>query len=624
MCGICGIHGLEQLNQPLLYVRRMNDRLQHRGPDAAGEFVNDEVALGHRRLSIIDLTDSANQPMQSQNGDLVLVFNGELYNYRELKSQLSDYPYTTNSDTEVVLAAYQKWGIDAIQRFNGMFAMALWDNRKKELYLVRDRLGIKPLYVARSGQSVVFASEVRALLHSGLVNKQLNTAAVVDFLRYQTVHAPDTLVANIQMLLPGHYMQISDTEVKTFPYWSLTGNVRTHSLTLAETQTEVARLLEEAVKRRLVADVPFGAFLSGGIDSGLIVALMARNSSTAVKTFSVTFNEDEYSEAPYARMIAEKFSTDHTEIRLTPEDLLSDLPDALSAMDHPSGDGPNTYVVSRVTKQAGVTMALSGTGGDELFAGYDIFKRVYALQDKRWLLSFPKWARGLAGQSLRKFRPGIASDKTAAVLKADYFDLEFIYWVSRMVLFDKEINSLMSIDALPVNSVFGIVGSQVAHGLPGFGLPLLSQVSVAEISTYLQNVLLRDTDQMSMAHALEVRVPFMDHELVEFMLGVPSDFKYPHTPKKLLTDSFGDLLPGEIINRPKMGFTLPWDQWLRKELRPLVGDHLSDLSKRPMFRKNGIEQLWHSFEQNKAGVNYQRIWNLVVLENWLSNNQLNA
>lgn len=624
MCGICGIFGLERIDQPKEIVRRMNASMQHRGPDASGEYATAEVALGHQRLSIIDLNAAANQPMHSTDGHATLAFNGELYNYRELRAQLTDYSFITNSDTEVILAAYQKWGINAVQRFNGMFAFALWDAQKKELFLVRDRMGIKPLYYAQVGQSVVFASELRALLESGLINRQSNQNALIDYLRYQTVHAPQTLVEGVQMLMPGTFLQISDTEQKTFIYWSLTRDAEVHGSSREESQNHIATLLDESVKKRLVADVPFGAFLSGGIDSSLIVGLMARNQATAVKTFSVTFDEDEYSEAPYARMVAERFGTDHTEIRLTPTDFLNDLPNALAAMDHPSGDGPNTFVVSKVTREAGITMALSGTGGDELFGGYDIFKRVDALQDRRWLLSFPKWSRAMAGKLLNMYRPGISSQKTAEVLKAGYFDLEYIYWVSRLLFFDRRIARLLKTDRIPPNSVYNIVGEQVAFGKPGFQLPLLSQVSIAEISTYLQNVLLRDTDQMSMAHALEVRVPFLDHELVEYVLGVSDTIKYPHTPKKLLVDSFGDLLPKEIVNRPKMGFTFPWNDWLRAELREFTQDHLSDLKNRELFNSAGIDELWKDFEQQKPGVNWAHIWNLVVLENWLQQNKVNV
>lgn len=624
MCGICGIFGLERIDQPREIVRKMNARMQHRGPDASGEFVSEEVALGHQRLSIIDLNTAANQPMYSSDGNVALVYNGELYNYRELRAQLSDYAFITNSDTEVILAAYQKWGINAVQLFNGMFAFALWDDHKKELFLVRDRMGIKPLYYAQVGQSVIFASELRALLESGLIERQTNHDAMIDYLRYQTAHAPQTLVKDVQMLMPGTFLQISDTEQKTYIYWSLTRDAEVHGHSSEESKSRIATLLNESVKKRLVADVPFGAFLSGGIDSSLIVGLMAQNQSAPVKTFSVTFDEDQYSEAPYARMVAEKFATDHTEIRLTPNDFLNDLPAALGAMDHPSGDGANTFVVSKVTREAGITMALSGTGGDELFGGYDIFKRVDALQDRRWLLSFPKWSRELGGKMLNMYRPGISSQKTAEVLKAGYFDLEYIYWVSRLLFFDRRISNIVKADQLPPNSVYSIVGEQVAYGKPGFQFPLLSQVSIAEISTYLQNVLLRDTDQMSMAHALEVRVPFLDHELIEYVLGVSDVIKYPHTPKKLLVDSFGDLLPKEIVNRPKMGFTFPWNDWLRAELRTFTQDHLSDLKNRKLFNATGIDELWKDFEQQKPGVNWAHIWNLVVLEYWLQQNKMDV
>lgn len=624
MCGIGGIFGLERLQeQPETVIRRMNQTMKHRGPDANGVYVSPELVLGHQRLSIIDLNESANQPMKSTDGRFILVFNGEVYNYRELRAQLGDYQFDTNSDTEVVIAAWERWGIDALQRFDGMFAFAIWDTQKKELVIARDRMGIKPLYYAEVDQSLVFASEVRTILASGLVNRRASQNAIVDYLRYQCVHAPDTLVDGVKMLLPGHFMRISDTEIKSFSYWRLTDAPDIES-TAEECHAEIRRLMESAVQSRLVADVPFGAFLSGGIDSSLIVGLMAKHQHSPVKTFSVTFDEDEFSEAPYARMIAEKFKTDHTEIRLTPGDFLEDLPNALASMDHPSGDGPNTYIVSRVTKEAGVSMALSGTGGDELFAGYDIFKRIYSLQDKRWLLSFPKWARNFGGTLLKKYRPGIASDKTAAVLGADYLDVEYIYWASRLLFFDQRLLQLLNQNALPPNRVFELVGTQIAHGTKGFQMPLLSKVSVAEISTYLQNVLLRDTDQMSMAHALEVRVPFMDHRLVEYVLGIPSGIKYPHTPKKLLTDSFPDLLPPEIVNRKKMGFTFPWNQWLREDLRSFAGDHLSDLARRPLFKKNGIDKLWSDFENRQPGINWAHIWNLIVLENWMQQNKMDV
>lgn len=626
MCGICGIHGLERIDQPAVVVRRMNNALKHRGPNASGEFITDDVALGHQRLSIIDLTSAANQPMHSPDGRYVLIYNGELYNYQEIQAQIVDYPFLTNSDTEVVLAAFQKWGIAAVERFNGMFAMALWDDREKELFLIRDRLGIKPLYYAHVGQSLLFASEIRALLQSEMVERRSNINSIVDFMRYQTVHAPDTIIEGVKMLMPGHWMKITDTDYHIEPYWKLTESPSFEALNMTngEIKTQVADLVSNAVKRRLVADVPFGAFLSGGIDSSLIVGLMAQHHSAPINTFSVSFEEEAFSEARYARMIAEKFNTNHTDIRLAPIDFLNELPHALQSMDHPSGDGPNTFVVSKVTKEAGITMALSGTGGDELFGGYEIFKRFVQLHNKTWLLSFPKGMRGIVGNYLRYKQPGIASDKTAQVLKAGRFDLEYIYWVSRLLFFDKRTAQIINTDALPANNVYRAVENEVKYGSRGFQFPKLSQVSIAEIATYLQNVLLRDADQMSMAHALEVRVPFMDHQLVEFVLGIPDDVKYPQTPKQLLVNSFPELLPDEVVNRPKMGFTLPWNEWLRAELRHFTADHLSDLSARPFFKQSGIQQLWSDFEQQKPDVNWAHVWNLVVLENWLRQNKVDV
>ena len=301
---------------------------------------------------------------------------------------------------------------------------------------------------------------------------------------------------------------------------------------------------------------------------------------------------------------------------------LKSLPDALAAMDHPSGDGPNTFVVSQATKEAGITMALSGLGGDELFAGYDIFKQSYSLQDKKWLLSFPKFMRRWAASAMEIYRPGVSSAKIKEVICQDYFDLEYIYQFSRQLTLDKTVSSMLSSSGLPPNKVFELVANGVGYGKEGFRLPFLSRVSYAEFITYLQNVLLRDTDQMSMAHALEVRVPFLDHEFIELVMGVPDKYKYPSTPKKLLTDSLKGLLPKEIIDRPKMGFTFPWQVWLKNELRDFCEERIQQLAQRSYFNQKFILQRWNDFLQDKPGVTWSRIWYLVVLEDWLNTNNI--
>ena len=618
MCGIAGIVGLEGLPDPAATLRGMTDALAHRGPDAQGVWNDAQVALGHRRLSIIDLSRDSDQPFVSADGRYVLVFNGEIYNYRTLRAQFPEVSFRTSSDTEVLLQAYMKWGPACLSRLEGMFAFSVWDTQLQELFIARDRVGIKPLYFHNGDKHFVFASELRSVLASGMVPRRIDRTALLDYLRYQTVHAPATLVRDVHMLLPGHWMRISGAEVHVERWWHLVRDARpeTEGLDAATVHREIRERLTTAVQDRLVADVPFGAFLSGGIDSSAVVGLMAAVSNGPVHTFSVTFDEAAFSEAKYARLVAKRFGTKHTEIRLRPDDMLRYLPDALAAMDHPSADGPNTWVVSKVTREAGITMALSGLGGDELFAGYPVFTRTLALWERRWITQFPLGLRQAAGSLLRTFRPGTRSTKAASLLGLGTFSVDDTYPLSRLAFVDRELKDLVHTDALPPNAVRGIM-HELIRLEEGYRLPFLSQVSVGELSTYIPNVLLRDADQMSMAHALEVRVPFLDHRLIAFVLGVSDTLKYPHTPKQLLTESLGDLLPREIIDRPKMGFTLPWENWMRKELKSYCQARLMALGEREVFRSEGILRLWERFLNKDPRVNWARLWYLVVLEDWL-------
>lgn len=620
MCGFAGIYGLEGLADPRRTLAAMTTSLAHRGPDAEGLLVDGLVALGHRRLSIIDRTSTSDQPMSSADGRHVLVFNGEIYNYRELRTELeaSGRSFRTASDTEVLLQALCHWGEGAFHRLKGMFAFAFWDRATQELWLVRDRMGIKPLYVYRNDGHVLFASEVRSLLASGLVPRRLDLDALVDHLRYHTVHAPETLVKGVHMLPAGHWLRITDQEVEQHRWYALVHAVdgSAAGLPAKEVHRMVREKLSKAVERRLVSDVPFGAFLSGGIDSSAVVGLMASVSDAPVHTFSVVFDEAEFSEEHYARMVAERFRTVHTPIRLRPSDMLEALPDALAAMDHPSADGPNTYLVSKATKRAGISMALSGLGGDEVFAGYPVFRRTLALWDRRWATTFPVALRAAAASAYSAFRPSVASDKLGMLLRLGTFSVDDTYPVSRLSMTDDALVRLLQRPQLPANRVAAILHELIRTD-GGHALPFLSQVSVGELSTYLQNVLLRDADQMSMAHALEVRVPFLDHELVEFVLGVGDGLKYPTYPKRLLVESLGDLLPKEVVHRPKMGFTLPWELWMRAELRPFCEERLTRLGQRPEFRQEGVQALWQAFLRCDRRTNWSRIWNLVVLQDWL-------
>ncbi|HWY10410.1 MAG TPA: asparagine synthase (glutamine-hydrolyzing) [Bacteroidia bacterium] len=633
MCGIAGFtiaNGIPiaigtKKYQPV--ITAMVESLKHRGPNAQNIWNNETTYLGHARLSIIDLSESANQPMHSSDGRYVIIYNGELYNYKDLKLELqrmaqgnSNLPYNfkTNSDTEVILAAYQRWGVDCLNKFNGMFAFALYDTQEKTLFIARDRVGIKPLYYAYVNDQLIFASEVRAILSSGFVERKLNRNAINEYFLYQTVHAPNTIIEEVKMLMPGHYIIMKDEDVTIKKYWDLNNFTSvSNNLDYNQTCAKTKELLFQAVERRLVADVPFGAFLSGGIDSSAVVGIMSKMSSKKVETFNVSFDEGEFSEAKYAKKIAKEFGTDHHEIKLSPKDFLDQLPESLNALDHPSGDGPNTYVVSKATKQAGITMALSGLGGDEAFAGYDVFKRMTEINKKNYLNMFPAWMRKMPASVLKAKNKSIAGDKIYEVLGQEKVNVATAYPISRKVFSEDQISDLLK-DNLKNNLVAMVNGIKKTDGEH-----LLSYVSSLEINTYMQNILLRDTDQMSMAVALEVRVPFLDYKLLEFVLGVKDEFKYPSTPKKLLIDSLEGLLPNEIVNRPKMGFTLPWKDWMKNELKSFCEQNINSLSKRDFVNAEAILNLWQQFLKDDARVSWSRVWHLVVLENWLTKNKIN-
>lgn len=618
MCGINGIIGLQEQHHAREQIDSMNNTLQHRGPDDAGLFVEEGIALGHRRLSIIDLSDAGHQPMLSHDGRYVLVFNGEIYNYQSLKKQL-DYPYRTGTDTEVILAAYEKWGEACLEHLNGMFAFALYDRQEKKILIARDRLGIKPLYYFVGNGLLTFSSELRSLLKSGFVPKKANRAALVDYLRYQTVHAPNTIVEGVKMLMPGHFLRIDvagrEPAVEFHSWWKAEASqYQLQNTSAAVIHQEIKKRMYEAVESRLVADVPFGAFLSGGIDSSLVVGIMAEVSTQPVHTFNISFAEEQFSEARYARQIAEKYKTEHNEIQLSPADFLELLPAALQAMDHPSGDGPNTYVVSKATKEAGISMALTGLGGDELFAGYPVFKQMHRLEEIKALWKLPFGLRKLAGETLYKMKPGMASGKVRAALAEPNFSFGSNFAYTRRVLLEEQITALL---AKPQEKTDALVAS-----LENGGKNILSTTSRAEMGSYMQNVLLRDADQMSMAHALELRVPFLDYRLVEYVLAVPDAIKYPHSQKKLLTDSLPNILPDNIINRPKMGFVFPWAHWLKNELYDLAHHQLMELGSTGIFREEAIEKLWQQFKHGDPNVSYSRIWPLVVLSHWLEQNEV--
>jgi asparagine synthase (glutamine-hydrolysing) len=617
MCGIAGIAGLKDKESAAARVERMTRRIGHRGPDAEGFFVDDGIALGHRRLSIIDLSETANQPLFDSTGRFAIMLNGEIYNYRDVKREFPDYPFRTNSDTEVILAAYEKYGSDCLSLLNGMFTIALWDKERRELFVARDRLGVKPFYYSITADGAfVFASEIRAILESGLVERELNREVLSEYLMYQSIYAPRTIVRNINQLPAGSFGIYSEAGFRMETFWQIEDSQADDDFTDENAvKRTVKELLLKSVERRMISDVRLGAFLSGGIDSSAVVALMSEVSDQPVDTFSVTFSEEEFDESRYSNLIAEKFNTRHTSVQLSPQDFLDELPNALQAVDSPTGDGINTYVVSKATRKAGITVALSGLGGDELFAGYSYFFNWIKTQ-KGLLPKIPKLfrkplAHALSSSSRSKHQ------RMADILNSDTLDLAGIYPMFRQVM-SKQTAHLYYRNGSEESTIQRVLNEK-RSAINDF--PLLSQLSIAELLGYTQNVLLKDTDQFSMASALEVREPFFDYLLVEYVLRIPDQIKFPKYPKSLLVESISPLLPDEIVHRRKKGFVLPWEHWMRNELKDFCKSRLDSLEERGIFQSGKLSKKWDTFIGGSKGVLWSEFWHLIVLSTWLEDNK---
>ena len=616
MCGIAGIISYSGNIDLPVTIRKMTDAIAHRGPDADGFFTTDRIALGHRRLSIIDLSTVANQPIADHTGRYEIIFNGEIYNFREVKQLLSDYPFTTNSDTEVLLAAYSKWGADCLPLLKGMFAFAVWDTVEKVMFIARDRMGVKPVYYFVNDQMFLFASEIRGILASGLVNKRINTNAIREFLSYQSVGFPESAIDNINQLEAGSFVLIKDNKHVVKKYWDIADKPKVDFdfNDGDRVRQQVRSLLRNSVERRLVSDVPLGAFLSGGIDSSAVVGLMAEVSPTPVNTFTVGFEEKEFDESGFANNIARKFNTNHSQVLLKPSVFLDELTNGLNAMDTPSGDGINTYVVSKAIRQSGLTVALSGVGGDELFAGYPFFKQYLQLKKYDQLWGATGLLRKGAGLVLGNSNKAL---RLKQILKAPDASIRYFYPEFRRIISPGLLASLTRWEA----NGSTLLEKQLAL-LPSSleAYPLLSQVSIAEFKGYTQHTLLKDTDQFSMAVALEVREPFFDHDLVEFVLAIPDQQKFPVYAKKLLVESLKGLLPDENVHRRKQGFLFPWSVWMKKELRSFCEAHLQRIAQRDFINGKNLLAYWQRFLNNDSSVRWMEIWLFVILEYWMEKN----
>jgi asparagine synthase (glutamine-hydrolysing) len=640
MCGIAGVlmfrpsangRGAGAL------VTDMTEALRHRGPDGGGVAVcrasetgGPAVAIGHRRLAVIDLSDRAAQPMRSADQPIWITFNGEVFNFAAVRRRLESCGrrFHSDSDTEVVLQGYEHWGLEVVDHLQGMFAFAIWDDVARRLVLARDRLGIKPLYVYRGLDFVLFASEVRALLRSGLVPPVLDQESTVDFLAYQTAPTPRTLVAGVNLIKPGHLVTVgSDGGWTERRYWDLLAQRSPEAAgsSEGEARRRVRDLLLQAAESHLVSDVPVGVFLSGGIDSSALVALTSAI-GVRPRTFAVVMPGMPEDESRHAEVVAAQFKTDHTEIAVEEREMQEAIPTALGDVDHPSGDGLNTFIVSQAVRRAGIKVALSGLGGDELFGGYPSFHRLSRLRaySAAWRRS-PRAVRRVAAAAVRTIgRRAVAVEKAAAVLETDG-SLAQAFPVLRQLFSARQRRRLVGGAAvsrrLEAGDPYQRLIEQAAETYPDADVMALT--SFAEVRTYMHDVLLRDTDQMSMAHGLEARVPLLDHPLVEFVMGLPAALKAANgTPKRLLVESLPVPLPDACVRRPKQGFVLPFDRWMRGDLRRFCERRLgpAGLGGRGVFDPVAIEATWQAFLAGDRRMTWSRPWALVALDAWMEQN----
>ena len=601
----------------------------YRGPDDQGIVVSPPIGLGHRRLSIIDLTSAARQPMSNEGGDIWICFNGEIYNYQELASSLhiKGHSFKSQSDFEPIIHLYEEEGISCLKHLNGMFAFALWDGRCDRLWLVRDRLGIKPLVYYWDGQQFLFASEIKALLCDPAVSRDIDPEALDLYLTLNYIPAPWTIFKNIRKLLPGHYLFLENGSVTTESYWDIPAPEKTPEEEAQQNgntpEARLRTLLEESVTRRLISDVPLGAFLSGGIDSSIVVALMAKNTTRPVETFSIGYKDlPSFDETRYAREVAQFNRTRHHEFRLGYKDILEAFPKVLENTDEPFADSSAvpTYIVSRETRNH-VTVALSGDGGDELFAGYRMYLGEYWSGYYSKLPSFLR--NGLISPLMNALpdardKPGL--EKIRRVKKflrgmSNSFANRFCGW--RQV-FPYPLRQRLLRQAPDHNLYLKLVQQWVADHKADFEGDRINLMLYLDVKGLLPGDMLTKVDRMSMANSLEVRVPFLDYTVVEYVFTLLGARKLgPTGGKRLLLETFKELLPPSLHKRPKWGFEMPIGAWLRKELRFLIDDYLQRdvIRKQDIFDYATIEELIRAHMTSRRDTSWE-LWNLIVFQHW--------
>ncbi|HEX2489232.1 MAG TPA: asparagine synthase (glutamine-hydrolyzing) [Blastocatellia bacterium] len=623
MCGIFGIVTTKPRSELAEPVDRALDALAHRGPDDCGvEFISDErdgltVAFAHQRLSVIDPSPAGHQPMCDEATGDWITYNGEVFNFRDLRRDLvaRGLRFRSESDTEVLLKGFGARGRDAIADWRGTFAFGFWNARLRSLTLARDRLGIKPLYYYHDGDTFIFASEVRALLATGLTPCKISPPALDSYLAWGVVEQPLTIIENIHAVLPGHILEFKEGRAQAEAYWELRADRRNKVRDERGLIEEMGALLTDSVKSHLVSDVPVGVFLSGGIDSGSVMALASRGVKSPIRSFSVCFEGQNPWERDRAEKIARRYGADHYSVPVTEGEILSILPDALRAMDQPSIYGLNTFVVSRAAARAGMKVALSGLGGAEVFAGHEFFRAIAREEQMRNRLkaAAPK-LRKAAASAIVAFSSSDRAAKLSALLRSDQPNEPSVK--SRRHLFTPgQRLALMLANGGASPAVDDWNERQISNCA---NADPINQASALELGGYLGNALLRDTDSMSMAHGLDVRAPLIDHKVVEKALTVPGKLKLRRNePEWILVDAVGDL-PREVAVGPKRGFELPFKNWLAGALRDRIESALWSPQLTKLLSITAMQEVWSDFLRGR--VSWSRVWSFYVLGEWAGMN----
>ncbi len=629
IAGICRVDGATLAPEAAIRVKAMTDCLAHRGPDGEGLWQSGPVCLGHRRLSIIDLSGGG-QPMHSADGRLSVVFNGEIYNFAEIRDELTadGARFQSNSDTEVILEGYRRWGADCLAHFDGMFAFALWDAERRRLFCARDRFGKKPFFYTVQRNALYFASELTALTRVPELAFTVDPQAVMRYLAYEYVPTPLTIYAEVRSLPPSHLLLLEKGRISLGRYWDMPVPDETDPRDEGELCRELNRLLSRAVRRRMVSDVPLGVFLSGGIDSSIVAGLMARQSATPIKTFSIGFTEASYDESRYARIAARAFGTDHHERVLSAEECADELPGIVSRMDVPMADASvaPTWLLSGVTREK-VTVALGGDGADELWAGYEHYIGFKAAE---WYNTLPAFVRRGIIEPLARhlpasagyINPRLAVDTFLRGAHAPAWERVQTMLTAFTPDMQREILSASWLeehgDFLRPERLFAPTREHYEHWQPESAAAPLARAFHVYARQFMLDDILVKVDRCSMLHSLEVRAPFLDRDVAEFAARLPVRHKLHDFKRKyLLKKAFADLLPPEILHRNKRGFQIPVAAWLRGRMRPLMEDLLGEtrLRDQGIFNPAAVRALMDAHISGRADLR-KPLWTLLVFQLW--------